>query len=156
MYKRSSKTKKPDSPEHGFEYAMFLLNLRLRTEGEIRSKMTERGYHASVIDSVITRLYEFKYLDDTRFGELLIDNYKKYKYYGYFQIKKKLMEKRLPSPDIERMLEEFFPIEDELQIAQRFLDKEKLSLESREDKARAARKLQAKGFRSSVVSKLLF
>ncbi len=156
MYKRPSKTKQPDSAEHGFEYAMFLLNLRLRTEGEIRYKMTERGYQNDVVEKVITKLFDFKYLDDERYAETLIENYKLYKYYGYQMIKKKLFEKRFSGAEIERLLEKHFPFEDELQIARRFLAKEKLSLETREDKARAARKLQAKGFRYGIVSKLLF
>jgi regulatory protein len=139
-----------------------LLDLRLRTEGEIRDKMQQRGYVLDVITTVINQLKDAKYVDDTRLASVLIENYKLYKIYGFFKIKQKLMEKRLPSGLIESSLEEFFPIEDELEVAKRFIikefpkyltDKEKFTYQ---EKQKIGQKLQSRGFRMDVISKLVF
>ena len=156
MYKRQSKTKQPDSESHAYNYCLFLLNLRLRSEGELRYGMIQRGYLEDVIEQVIKHLYELKYIDDARFAEILIDSYKKYKNYGYMMIKKKLMEKRLTSQIIESSLDEYFTNEDELEVAKRFLKKDKLTVDTQENKQRVARRLQSRGFRGQIVSKLVF
>lgn len=159
MYPQAKKLKQPESETHGYEYALFLLNIRLRTEGEIRNKMRERGYVQTVIDAVVQQLIDNKYVDDVRFAELLIDNFKKYKSYGYMQIKKKLMEKRLPMQRIEQSLDELYTIDDELAVAKRFLAKEKIdaaALVTQEQKAKAARKLQSRGFRGVIITRLIF
>ncbi len=155
MYKRPSKTKQPDSQTHAYEYCMFLLNLRLRSEGELRYKMKERGYIETVIDQVINRLVDLKYVDDNRFLEILVDNYKRYKNYGYMMIKKKLMEKRLSRETIEAGMDEYFTNEDEMAVAKRFIKKEKLTVNTQEDKQRLMRKLQARGFKLDVIMKLI-
>jgi regulatory protein len=155
MFKRKSKTKQPSSATHAYEYCMFLLNLRLRSEGELRHSMTERGYEQPIMDEVINRLFDLHYIDDARFAEILVDNYKKYKNYGYLMIKKKLFEKRLSHATIEVTLDTLFTAEDELSVAKRFVKKEKLGIATQEDKQRLARKLQSRGFRGAVFSALI-
>ena len=76
MFKRPSKTKQPESETHAYEYCMFLLNIRLRSEGELRYGMTQRGYTENVIEQVINRLFELKYIDDSRFLEILVEKIK--------------------------------------------------------------------------------
>jgi regulatory protein len=134
---------------------MFLLNLRLRSEGELRYSMTGRGYTENVIEQVINRLYDLKYVDDDRFLEILVDNYKKYKNYGYMMIKKKLMEKRLSRRTIESGMDEYFSPEDELAVAKRFIKKEKLTVGTQEDKQKLVRKLQSRGFRMDAIMKII-
>lgn len=123
MYKPSSKLKEPQNIDKGYEYGVFLLSLQLRTVGEIVAKMKQRGYEQSVVDAVIDRLTKNKYLDDARYAEVYLENLKKYKNFGYYGIKKKLMEKKLPMELIEEVLSEGLSIEDEVKIAKRFLKK---------------------------------
>jgi regulatory protein len=163
MYFKSvkTKTKQPDSWEHAYNYALFLLNLRLRTEGEMREKMQQRGYVEKVIDQVIAILQQDKLIDDERYLEIYIDNMKQYKYYGYYMIKKKLMERRLPKELIEAKLEVLITKDDEKELAWRLIKKETGGNFSKEqagieDKQKIARKLQARGFRTDVISRLLF
>jgi len=162
MFKKAKPLKDPTNSKHGYEYAMFLLDLRLRTEGEIRDKMRQRGYIQEVINTVVGQLIDLKYVDDNRFVSALIQNYKQNKSYGFFKIKQKLMEKRLPSALIESSLEEFFPVEDEIEVAKRFLLKEfpKYLTDSTkftyQEKQKIGQKLQARGFRMDVISKLVF
>lgn len=142
-----------------YEYVMFLLNIRLRTEGELRGKMGEKGYGNEVVEEVLSLLKDQHYIDDQRFAEVYVENLKKYKSWGYYGIKKKLMQKKLPMPIIERVLSEGLSEEEEMEIAKRFLKRhvgEVATSPTRAEKAKAARKLAAKGFRGGVVAKLIF
>jgi len=161
MFQKPSKTKQPDSVEHAYNYALFLLGLSMRTESEMRRKMALRGYQESVIEQVIKQLYEEKLLDDRNYAEVYMRNLKEYKTLGYYGIRKKLMEKQLPPHDIEELLEQDMTPEEELKSAHKLMAKElkaeynKAAL-TQEQKQKLARKLQARGFRMDVISKLLF
>lgn len=162
MFKKAKPLKDPSSVEHGYEYGLFLLSLRLRTEGEIREKMLGRGYLAEVIEEVITRLRDLKYIDDRRYAEVYLDNFKRFKTYGQFFIKQKMFQKKLPRDIVEAVIEEGLPLDEEMAIAQRFLAKNfpgfmtaKKSLDY-EDKQKIAHRMAARGFSGRVVSKAVF
>jgi regulatory protein len=138
-----------------YDYAMFLLNIRLRTEGELRGKMREKGYKGEAVEEVMAQLKDAHYVNDRRFAEVYLENLKKYKSWGYFGIKKKFMEKKLPMDIIESVLAEGMTEEEELEIAKRFIKKYEVRSKNQAEKAKAARKLAAKGFRGSVISQLV-
>ncbi len=152
--------------EKAYGYAIYLLSLKLRTAGEIKEKLRVKGYELLIADEIILRLKENRYLDDESYAQVYLDNLKKYKTFGYYGIKKKLMEKLLPSNIIEKVLNESLNEEEELKIAKRFLQKHELGSMSRkagsasggtyEEKQKLAQKLKARGFRMGVISKLLF
>ncbi|MEK7617683.1 MAG: RecX family transcriptional regulator [Patescibacteria group bacterium] len=148
-----------------YDYAMFLLNIRLRTEGEIASKLQIKNYKFQIIQEVIAGLKAQRYLDDLRYAEVYLENLKKYKNWGYYGIKKKFMEKKLSSIIIEQVLTEGLSEEEELAIAKKLFTKlnslplrgrDKGGVMTREDKSRLAQKLKARGFRGNIISKLIF
>ncbi len=161
MFKKPKPLKEPHSVDHGYEYAIFLLSLRLRTEGEIRAKMRERGYAAGVIEHVLQRLFDMNYLDDRKFAEVFVDNMKRFKHYGYQMIKQKMYQKKLDKLLIEEVLKEQLAPDDELAIARRFLEKEfPLYLTDKakfsyQDKQKIAHRLQARGFRGQVIAQVI-
>ncbi len=136
----------PENKERAYNYAIYLLGLKLRTEGEIREKLRVKGYPLLVIDVVVHQLAENRYLDDQRYAEIYLDNLKKYKTFGYYGIKKKLMEKRLPPNIIESVLCEGLSEEEEMKIAKRFLIKQ-----TETEKQKLAQKLKARGFRANLI-----
>jgi regulatory protein len=140
-----------NTTEKAYSYAIYLLSLKLRTEGEIREKLRIKNYEAGITDKVIEQLKENHYLNDENYAQVYLDNLKKYKTFGYYGIKKKLMEKRLPSNIIESVLSEGLGEEEEAKIANRLLKKL-----DEADKQKLAQKLKAKGFRMGVISKLVF
>lgn len=157
MFKRKSTTKEPDSFTHAYEYSIFMLGLRLYTEGELLFKMKERGYELSVIDKVLEELKRNNYVNDERFAEMYIDSAKRFKTYGYYMLKKKLLEKRLNSNFAEQMLDKYFSSEDEAEVAQRFINKLKLRENlSYEEKQKIAGKLRQRGFRNDSIHLVLF
>ena len=162
MWKTKQKTTEPENLQKAYDYAVFLLSLQLRTEGEVNKKMQERGYTEKVIGVTLARLKENRYLDDWRYAEVYVDNLKKYKSFGYYGIKKKLMEKRLPADIIESVLSQGLDEDEESQIAEKFLKKHKVtgkqkilnrsSAEADSDaKTKLAQKLRARGFRNGVI-----
>lgn len=54
--------------------ALLLLSYRARTESEIRSRLNLAGYEPEVIQTVIERLYEWEYLDDSRFARTFVEH----------------------------------------------------------------------------------
>ncbi|MBL8030576.1 MAG: RecX family transcriptional regulator [Candidatus Doudnabacteria bacterium] len=142
--------------EKAYNYAVYLLGLRLRTEGELREKLRNKKHKTEIVDKVIRQLEQYRYLDDRRYAEVYTENLKKYKSLGFFGIKRKLMEKRLPSQIIEEVMRESLDEEEEIKIANKFLKKMSVSLFTQEQKAGAFRKLTARGFRGSVIGKIIF
>ncbi len=149
-----------------YAYAIYLLSLHLRTSGELREKLRLKKYNAQTAENVIGQLLESRYLDDGRFAEIYLDNLKKYKNFGYYGIKKKLMEKRLDKGLIERVLEQGLGEAEELKIARRLLQKDVRMDTGRPGgaelggadraKQKLAAKLKSRGFRGPVIAKLLF
>lgn len=157
--RRPKKTlKEPESFDHGYNYAIFLLGLSMRTVGEVEEKMKKRGYTESVIKEVISKLVGQKYLNDEEYAEVYLRNFKEYQTYGLFMIKKKMKEKKLPDQLVESILTNEFSEDDEYQIAKRYTEKKIGLRELRalpyDEKQKFMQRLLARGFRFGVVTKL--
>lgn len=172
MFKGKNKTKEPENSAKAYEYAVFLLSLKLRTIGEVFKKMQDRGYSEKIIEQTIEQLKNQRYLDDDRYAEIFLENLKVYKNLGYYGIKKKFMEKKLPPQLIESVLKEGFSIADEILVAKRLLKKEGFEVKQKFDdgeiqyntfneelnkqKQKISNRLKSRGFRGEVVAKLVF
>lgn len=160
MFRKPKKLKNPEDLEHGYNYALFLLGLRSRTEGELRSKMTERGYVGAVINQTIAKLYENRFINDQDYLQSFFDQQKQFGSHGYFWLKQKLMLRKLSSEVIEAALSEQFPEDDELSILERALLKElkqkQLADLSYPEKQKLAAKFARRGFRQNLVRSLIF
>lgn len=160
MFKPSKPLKKPDDEEHGYNYALFLLNLSMRTETEMIEKMQKRGYVPEVINKVIVRLKEDRYLDDERYAEVFLESMKRAKYYGQFMIRNKMFAKKLSKEIIAKTLAEFLSSEDEKEIATRYLEKNFGPLNTLgklpyEEKQKIMRRLLSRGFEIDLVKQFL-
>lgn len=136
-----------------YDKAIVLLNLRMHTTGELYQKLKLRGFKPAEIQAVLRLLEEQKFLDDQKFAEIFVENLKRYKEWGYYGIKAKLLARHIPSEMAEAALAEFFTVEDEKSVARRLIDK--LKRQGRRDWEQQARSLQSKGFRSEIVRKVL-
>lgn len=173
-YGKQKKTKEPENAEKAYDYAVFLLSLKLRTVGEVLKKMQGRGYTETVIENTLLKLKEQKYLNDERYAEMYLENLKMYKNFGFYGIKKKFMERSLPPTLIEKVLEEGLSISEEIKIAKRLLKKEGYitkdvqqddevtytiytdrDSEVNKKKAKLRNHLKSRGFRGEVISKVL-
>ena len=160
MFKKGKPLKKPDDVDHAYDYALFLLNLSMRTERELREKMTTRGYFPEIIDATVVKLYEDRYLDDAHYAEVFIESMKRYKYYGSFMMKKKLYEKKVPKEIIEEKLRELLSVEDEREIATRYVEKNfgalaEVSKLNYDEKQKIMRGLKSRGVNLDVAKSLV-
>ncbi|MCL5775221.1 MAG: RecX family transcriptional regulator [Patescibacteria group bacterium] len=137
--------------EKAYGYAVYLLGLKLRTEGEMREKLRLKKYNPEIIEEVLKELLANRYIDDQRYAEVYLENLKKYKHFGFFGIKKKLMEKRLTPDIIANILNEGLNEAEETKIARDFLRKQKAGIE----KQKLASRLASRGFRSNVIFAVL-
>ena len=141
--------------EKAYAYAVYLLGLKLRTEGEMREKMRVKKHSQEAAEKVIQELLKNRYIDDQRYAEVYLENLKKYKHFGFYGIKKKLMEKRLPINLIEKVLNEGLSVEEEARVATRFLKKQLWVNQTQEERRKLGAKLKFKGFRSDVVARFI-
>jgi regulatory protein len=143
--------------QKAYEYALYLLGLRLRTENELKEKLRIKGYKEAVIDSVMEELKKLKYVDDIRLAETYLENLKKYKTFGYFGIKKKFLEKKFPTEMAERLLRENFTLGEEVKIAKKLLDKKSRGGKAvdKEQFQKLAASLRSKGFRNEAIFSVL-
>lgn len=159
MFKKPKTLQDPNDYDHAWQYALFLLNLSMRTVSEVEQKMVKRGYGKKVIIQVINNLKEDKFLDDDNYAEVFINSMKNYKTWGRFMMKKKMLEKKLPASLIEQKLSELVTDEDELEIAKRFVSKQindskALKKLDYQEKQKLMRKLMSRGFAMDTVVKL--
>lgn len=159
MFKKAKPLQDPSDYDHGYQYALFLLNLSMRTIEEMRGKMSKRGYTSNVINEVINNLLQEKYLDDDNYAEVFINSMKNYKTWGRFMMKKKLMEKKLDSRLIEQKLSELLTEQDEQDIALRYLDRHFKGVDFPElvyeEKQKIMRRLLSRGFSMDTVKKVI-
>lgn len=139
--------------QKAYDKAVQLLAHRMHTTGELYAKLKTRGFKDADIRAVLRQLEEQKFLDDQRFAEIFTDNLKRYKDFGYFGIKAKLLQRKIDNTMAEAALNEFYTLEDELLVARRFIGK--LKRQGRKEQDKILRSLASKGFRSEVVRKAL-
>lgn len=141
-----------------FDYALYLVSLRMYSRGNLIKKLKEKGYPDEEVLSAINRLTELKYLDDRQYAQIYLENLIKYRNFGYFGVKRKLLEKRLPKELVDKLMQNL-TFEEEVKIGKRLLNSGALARASKENekasKAAIARKLQSKGFRSETIFKLI-
>lgn len=160
MFKKGKPLKKPDDANHAYDYALFILNLSMRTERELREKMKLRGYFPEIIDQTVERLYKDRFLDDARYAEVYIESMKRYKYYGAYMMKKRLYEKKVPKEIIEDKLAELLTADDEHEIATRYVEKnfgvlDKVAKLEYDEKQKIMRRLIARGFDLDLAKSLV-
>src|SRR3989338_5447821 len=137
-----------------YEKAIQLLSIRLHTTGELQQKLAKRGFASNEIVPILKRLEELKFLDDERFAQIFVDNLKRYKDFGYYGIRAKLLKARVPSEMAERALSEFFTVEDEVAVARRLAAK--LKRQGRAEWKKLTRSLASRGFRTEAVRQVLY
>lgn len=136
-----------------YEKAVKLLSARMHSTGELHDKLRTRGFPDADIRPVLQRLEELRFLDDEKFAQIFVENFKRYKDFGYFGIKAKLLKRRVPSDLAENALRDFFTLEDESAVAGRLLNK--LKKTGRKTYEQLARSFQSRGFRTETFARLI-
>jgi regulatory protein len=137
------------SIEKIYNKAIKLLEGRFHSVSELKRKLEARGYSKDDVTSVLEKLKNQDYLNDERFAQIFFDNLIKYKTFGFYGLKAKLMHRGIDKEIIESLLQQL-DIDQEIIIALRAVNKKR-----DKDPVKIARSLSAKGFRSEAVNKVL-
>lgn len=74
-------------------YALKLIALRDRTEKEIRSKLSEKGYDENIIEDEIAFLKDYGYIDDKRYAQHFTNDAINLKKWGKVRIRTELLRR---------------------------------------------------------------
>lgn len=137
------------------EYALYLIELRDRSVGEIRQKMRMKNYEDEEIETTLRLLLEKDFLNDERLVTNIIRNNKEFGTKGKYKIRQKLIQLKISSDLVQQSLSEINS-DDELSRAQELAEKW-LAKKGRDDKTyeRLGRFLAARGFEIDVVKSVL-
>lgn len=121
--------------------AFYMIDIKARTEYEIRKKLRESEYNDDVIEKVISRLKELNYLDDMQYSKLWVDNRMNLRPVGKRKLISELKTKGVEPYIIEQTIDNCKY--DDLDTAIKLLKKKlcKTSLESDYDKQKVYNRL---------------
>ncbi len=135
------------------EKAFFLLTYRDHSVSEMKNKLKKRDFNEKVVNKTIEYLLKHKYLDDTKFGKLFINELLNSKKSGMMVIKNKLFQKGLSRELIDNLI---ININDDVFIKNCLFhyDKKKKSFGDKIDnnkKSKLYNYLSRKGFRYEII-----
>jgi regulatory protein len=96
--------KKSDDVQLAFSKSLHYLKFRSRSKAEITRYLEKKGFDARIIASAINKLENYKYVDDTAFARLWVENRISHKPKGLFALRYELKEKGIDEGIIETAL----------------------------------------------------
>lgn len=137
--------------------AVRFLAARWRTAGELQRYLRRRGYSETIVQQVLNRCRERKFIDDPAYAEQFVRQ-RLAKGYGPRRLAQELAAKGLDT-DIFRPLLEALDEYEVLQAAQQAAFKKanrlKKDMPLREKKIKIARHLYSKGFSETVIRRVV-
>jgi regulatory protein len=107
--------------------AVNFISYRPRSSKEILDKLTHKGFSSELAKQVVRHLRDGNLVSDLEFARMLVRDKLRGKPMGRGMIRRKLLEKGISFPIIERVLKEYVSEDDEQQAAARLAAK-KLNL----------------------------
>jgi regulatory protein len=160
IWQSSSSTRRgsPDTPESrdlAFNYSLKYLSFRGRSVKEVSEYLADKNFSQDVINSVLKRLLELKFLNDEDFGKLWIESRQKHKGKSKFVLRNELKNKGLSDEVINPLLRE---AHDDFETAKSLFEKKKKTLRglTKEDfRKKMSGFLGRRGFSYEIIMKLL-
>ncbi|MEA1935845.1 MAG: regulatory protein RecX [Thermodesulfobacteriota bacterium] len=145
--------------EKAEQRAFRLLSVRGRSIKELRTRLKEKGFEEPVVEEVIARLIELKYLDDESFASQWARNLAVNRLYGNRRIEVSLSEKGIDRKLILQSIDEVREEISEKQAINRLIEKKvkgKKVIELNEkEKRRLAQNLMGRGFPAGLIFEVL-
>jgi len=142
--------------------ALLLLNRRMRSEKEIRTKLRDKEFHPETIDSVVNYLHSIKFLNDEEFARAFIHDSQMKKPTGRKLLQQQLRMKGVAPSIIESVLRNNISSNDEQKAAQdaamkifKRYKKSTKSIDAKKQQQRIANFLARRGFSWSVTSSVI-
>lgn len=140
-----------------YNYGIYILSKSAKCESELRLKMKNKGFEPQLIDNVINKLKEQKYLDDERYCEMFINDKINISKYGMRKIKEMLYFKGIDKEIIEEKLKDISR-EDEEERAYLLAVKKNNTIkeeDARKKYAKLSNYLLGKGFEYDIVKRIV-
>ncbi|MDI6604849.1 MAG: RecX family transcriptional regulator [Thermoanaerobacteraceae bacterium] len=129
--------------------AVKFLSYKMRTEKELQEKLKSKDFPDDIINDIIFKFKELKYIDDRYYAELYIEE-KKEQLHSKYRIFSELKVKGIDTIIISDVLEDKYP--DELEIIKRILYKK---LKTSNDIVKIKAYLYRNGFKIDDINKVL-
>lgn len=143
-----------DQIRKAYNKALHYLGFRMRSEGEVRTKLKENEFGEAVIDEAIKKLYEHKFLDDRAFSEALMRTQMNSGKKGPRAIQQDMQKKGIDKQMQKEVLDSYTE-EEQLEIArglaEKIAAKEKLKTPS-QIKQKISDFLMRKGYSYTLIS----
>jgi regulatory protein len=142
------------------EYAVKSLGRRMRSEVELRrlmqAKVEREESGAAKIATVIARLKEYGYLDDTAFAENYTQLRQQNEKFGARRVRQELGRKGIAQQTVAATIETKYAEVNEEALAREHLERKRIRKpENEKETARVMRRLVTAGFSTGVIYKIL-
>ncbi len=144
-----------------YEYAIGALGRKMRTVAELKRLMRERVRHQEeigqlLVEVVIAKLKEQKYLNDTNYAESYSRFRKENEKFGRMRVVQDLKAKGVHGDIIEKTVGAAYQDVNEEQLAREFLQRKRIKKPSdQKQAAKVFRTLMRAGFASRVIFRIL-
>src|SRR5580698_3233417 len=154
------RTKRTYDEESLYEYAVGALGRRMRTVAEIRRLMRTRvgdqPHGDLLVDVVVARLKQYKYLNDTSYAESYTRFRKENEKFGRLRVTQDLKAKGVHGDIVDSAVRSAYEQVNEEQLARDFLQRKRISKpEGQKQAARVFRTLVRAGFPSRIIFHIL-
>lgn len=149
---------KKDEFPRVLDYSYTLLSLRERSEYELKKKLYEKEFPGEVVREVIDYLKKEKLLDDRIFAQKWVDYVLHNKPMGKIMVMHELKKKGIKKDIIDEVCSEKLPLEVELALAKRVLQKKLRTLKGYPEevvKNRLFQFLKNRGFNFDTIQESL-
>jgi regulatory protein len=143
-----------------YDYAVRALGRRMRTEAELRRLMRSRVEPGpggeGVVQAVVARLKEQRYLDDRSYAETFSRLRRENDKLGQRRVRQALGQRGVSSSVVDQVVTESYAKTNEETLARQYLERKRLRKPADEkETARVMRRLVAAGFSTSVIYRIL-
>jgi len=156
-FKRSTRTYDEESL---YEYAVGALGRQMRTVAEIKRLMRRRvgdqPHGELLVEVVVARLKQYKYLNDTSYAESYTRFRKENEKFGRLRVAQDLKAKGVHADIVDSTVRSAYDEVNEEQLAREFLQRKRISKpENQKQAARVFRALSRAGFPSRIIFRIL-
>ena len=145
--------------DHFYNLALRFLSYRTRSEKEVREKLKLKQAEPGIIEKVISKLKEKRFINDEEFARQWIENRERFKPRSLRLIKLELRQKGIKGEILEKVIQDLdFNSESELEQAKRLVEKriDKVrDLPKQEIYQKLGRFLASKGFNWDTIKKAI-
>ncbi len=156
---QSKKPRPLQTEDELYEYAVRSLGRKMRTVAELKRLMRMRvpeGSGDTWIESVVERLKQQRYLNDTQYAATFTRLRQENQHFGKRRVQQDLMVKGVHADVIAKTLEASYGTLDEEELARGFLERKRIRKPQNEkETARIVRLMARAGYSTGVIFRIL-